>query len=311
MHRATLFSRTPLRQLLLRTATVVVLSGAATAHATSNGLSITGPTTQYVRAIAGRPYTFTPKVVNPSGRALTFKILNRPSWATLNAKTGQLWGTPPNILKNYPNISISVTDGVTTTRTPNFIIRVLPSNTWDKPTISGTPSTSVTAGSPYTFQPSASDPFYEPLSFSVKNKPAWASFSIATGRLYGTPTKAQAGTYGSVQISTTNGKVASALPPFSITVKTGVTTTSTGSARLYWVEPTKNTNGTPISNLGGVRIYYGTSAANLSHVVQVASPTTAYTIGNLAAGVWYFAAAAYTTTGIQGARSAIASKTVP
>jgi len=311
MHRATLFSRTPLRQLLLRTATVVVLSGAATAHAANNGLSITGPTTQYVRAIAGRPYTFTPKVTNPSGRALTFRILNRPSWATLNTSTGQLSGTPPNILKTYSNISISVTDGVTTTRTPYFYIVVWPPNTYDKPVISGTPPTSVTAGSPYAFQPSASDAFGEPLSFSVKNKPAWASFSIATGRLYGTPTKAQAGTYSSVQISTTNGKVASALPPFSITVKTGVTTTSTGSARLYWVEPTKNTNGTPISNLGGVRIYYGTSASNLSHVVQVASPTTAYTIGNLAAGVWYFAAAAYTTAGIQGARSAVASKTIP
>jgi hypothetical protein len=43
----------------------------------------------------------------------------------------------------------------------------------------------------------------------------------------------------------------------------------------------------------------------------VASPATAYTIGNLASGVWYFAAAAYTTTGIQGTRSAVASKTIP
>jgi hypothetical protein len=307
MHRVPTFSRTPLRQRLLRTATVVVLSAASAAH----GLSITGPATQYVRAIAGRSYTFTPKVVNPSGRALTFKILNKPSWATLNAKTGQLSGTPPNILKDYSNISISATDGVATVKTRNFIIQVWPPGTYDKPIISGTPSTSVTAGSPYGFQPSASDAFGQPLSFSVKNKPAWASFSIATGRLYGTPTKAQAGTYSSVQISTTNGRVVSALPAFNITVKTGATTTGTGSARLYWVEPTKNTNGTPVSNLGGVRIYYGTSASNLSHMVQVASPTTAYTIGNLAAGVWYFAAAAYTTTGIQGSRSAVASKTVP
>jgi len=262
-------------------------------------------------AIAGRPYTFTPHVTNPSGRALTFKILNKPSWATLNAKTGQLSGTPPNIIKNYPNISISVTDGATTSKTPYFIIRVVPANTWDKPTISGSPPTSVTAGSPYAFQPSASDAFGEPLSFSVKNKPAWASFSIANGRLYGTPTKAQAGTYSNVQISTTNGRVTSTLPAFNVTVNTGGTTTSTGSARLYWVEPTKNTNGTPVSNLGGVRIYYGTSASNLSQMVQVASPTTAYTIGNLAAGVWYFAAAAYTTSGIQGSRSAVASKKVP
>ncbi|HEY4449689.1 MAG TPA: putative Ig domain-containing protein, partial [Steroidobacteraceae bacterium] len=169
MHRATLFSCTPLRQLLLRTATVVVLSGAATANATNDGLTITSPT-QWVRAIAGRPYAFTPKVVNPSGRPLTFRILNRPSWATLNAKTGQLSGTTPNILKNYSNISISVTDGVATVKTGYFIIRVLPPSTYDKPIISGTPSTSVTTGSPYAFQPSASDAFGQPLSFSVKNK---------------------------------------------------------------------------------------------------------------------------------------------
>jgi hypothetical protein len=309
MHRATLFSRTPLRQLLLRTATVVILSAAATAHATA-GLYFTG--SPQWRAIAGRPYAYTPQVTNSSGRALTFRIVNKPSWITFNTRTGQLSGTAPNVVKYYGAIAVSVTNGVTTARTAYFGIRVAPSNTIDKPTISGTPATSVAAGSPYAFQPSARDAYGEPLSFSVKSKPAWASFSIATGRLYGTPTKAQAGTYSNVQISATNGKLAAALPAFSITVQNGVTSsTSTGSARLYWLTPTKNTNGTPVTNLAGVRIYYGTSASNLSHVVQVPSPETAYTVGNLAAGVWYFAAAAYTTTGMQGARSSVASKTIP
>jgi putative Ig domain-containing protein len=310
MHRATLFSRTPLRQLLLRTAAVVLLSAAATAHATNDGLSITGPT-QWMRVIAGRPCTFTPKVADPSGRALTFRILNKPSWVAFNASTGQLSGTPPNIIKTYYNISISVSDGVSTAKTPYFYIRVVPPDTYDKPSISGTPTTSVTVGSPYAFRPSASDPFYEPLSFSVKNKPAWASFSIATGRLYGTPTKAQAGTYGNIVISATNGHYAAALPAFSITVKTGVTSTSTGSAKLNWLAPTKTTSGTSLSNLAGVRIYYGTSASNLSHMVQVPIPETSYIINNLAAGVWYFAAAAYTTTGYQSARSSVVSTTIP
>ena len=310
MHRVPTFSRTPLRQLLLRTATVVILSAAATAHATNYAVYITGSNAQCC-AIAGRHYTFTPQVTNPSGRTLTFGIVNKPSWAAFNTSTGQLSGTPPNVLRYYNGISISVTNGVKTARTPSFHIRVFASNTSDKPVLSGKPPTSVTSGTPYAFQPGARDLYSQPLSFSVKNKPAWASFSIATGRLSGTPTKAQAGTYGNVVISATNGQLASALPAFSITVTGSGTSPSTGSARLYWVEPTKNTNGTPVSNLGGVRIYYGTSASNLGHMVQVPSPTTAYTIGNLAAGVWYFAAVAYTTTGIQGARSAVASKTVP
>jgi hypothetical protein len=310
MDPAPFSGRAPQRALLLRTATVVVLSAVASAHATNDGLYITG-LTQWA-AIAARPYTFTPKVANPSGRALTFGIVNKPSWATLNTRTGQLWGTPPDIIKTYYNISISVTDGVTTAKTPYFYIRVYPPNTSGRPSISGTATTSVTAGRPYTFQPSARDAYGQPLSFSVKNKPAWASFSIATGRLYGTPTSAQAGTYGNIEISVTNGELAAALPAFSVTVKNGVTSTSTGSASLSWVLPTENTNGTALTDLAGVLIYYGTSASNLSHVMQVSSPgETGYTIGDLAAGVWYFATTAYTTAGTESELSSVVSKSIP
>ena len=237
-------------RLLQCAATVGVLSAAVTAHATNDGLYISG-LTQWA-AIAGRPYTFTPQVVNPSGRHLTFGIVNKPSWATLNATTGQLSGTPPDIIKTYSNISISVTDGVTTAKSSYFSIRVYPPNTSDRPSISGAPGTSVTAGSPYTFQPSARDTYGEPLSFSVQNKPAWASFSVATGRLYGTPTSAQAGTYGNVEISVTNGKLAAALPAFSVTVK-GSTASSPGKATVNWTRPTKNTNGTALTDLAGYR----------------------------------------------------------
>jgi hypothetical protein len=302
------------RYLLLA---VLALSAAAACPvsraATSDGLRWYG----YVEelAIAGRPYTYTPMFLNPSRRTLTFSIVNKPSWATLNTRTGQLSGTPSNTIKSYYtyyNISIAVTDGVSTARTPYFFIRVYPPKTADKPLISGTPAASVTAGTPYAFQPTSRDTFSQPLYFSVKNKPAWASFSVATGRLYGTPAKAQAGTYGNVVISATNGELANALPAFSITVKNGVTTTSTGSATLHWVVPTENTNGTAVTNLAGIRIYYGTSAANLNQVAQVASTSqTSYTVSNLAAGVWYFASRAYTTTGVQSALSSVVSKTIP
>lgn len=307
MHPAPLFSAAPLRQPLLRAASILLLSAFASAHAASDGLYIY-TSTQWA-AIGGRVYTFTPKVLNPSRRALTFGIVNKPSWATLNTKTGQLYGRPPAVYAVYRNISISVSDGVTTSKESPFNITVFPPNTSDKPVISGTPGTKVTAGSAYTFQPTARDEFAEPMSFSVKNKPAWASFSIATGRLYGTPTPAQTGTYGNVVISVTNGELASSLPAFSITV-TGTGGTS-GSATLAWVAPTKNTNGSALTNYAGIRLYYGTSAAKLSNVVQVASPGNKYTIANLAAGTWYFAASAYTTAGTQGAMSSVISKSIP
>jgi hypothetical protein len=307
MKLAPFFRPTPRRQLLLCAATVIVV-GAAAAHA-NDGLYIDG-VNQWC-AIAGRPYTFTPTVYNKSGRPLTFGIVNKPSWATFNTKTGQLSGTPPDIITTYSNISLSVSDGVATVKTGQFYIRVYQPNTVDQPTIAGTPATSVASGSPYAFQPVVRDAFGQPLSFSVTNKPAWASFSIATGSLYGTPTSAQGGTYGNVQISVTNGEHTAALPAFSITVKNGVTS-STGSAALSWQPPTQNTNGTPLTDLAGVRIYYGTSASNLASVVQLSSPSqNTYTVGNLTTGTWYFATAAYATDGTQSAMSSVVSKSIP
>jgi hypothetical protein len=192
-----------------------------------------------------------------------------------------------------------------------FGIRVHAASTTDEPTISGTPASLAIAGNPYAFQPSAHDAEGQPLSFSVKNKPAWASFSIATGSLYGAPSAAQAGTYGNIEISVSNGTSTATLPAFSITVTNGAASTA-GSATLNWVLPTENTNGTALTDLAGVLIYYGTGSANLDHIVQVPSAgDRSHTIGNLAAGVWYFAAAAYTSTGTQSALSPIVSKSIP
>ena len=66
------------------------------------------------------------------------------------------------------------------------------------PTISGTPPTAVTIGKSYSLTPTASDPDGDVLTFSVQNMPSWASFDTTTGRLSGTPTLADVGTYGNV-----------------------------------------------------------------------------------------------------------------
>ena len=87
---------------------------------------------------------------------------------------------------------------------------------------------------------------------------------------------------------------------------------TTGSATVNLTPPTQNTNGTVLTNLAGVIIYYGTSPSNLSQKVQVATTTqTSYTISNLASGTWYFGGVAYTTTGLQSAMSSLVSTTIP
>ncbi|MBJ6727976.1 putative Ig domain-containing protein [Geomesophilobacter sediminis] len=82
------------------------------------------------------------------------------------------------------------------------------------PTISGTPTVSVVVGNSYLFVPTATDA----QSFSVVNKPSWASFDSHTGALTGTPTNANAGTTAAIILSATNTTGSASLAAFSITV---------------------------------------------------------------------------------------------
>jgi len=223
-------------------------------------------------------------------------------------------GTPPATAagKTQADISIRATVGSGYAYLPQFAIKVSgTTSTTDKPVISGTPPTSATVGKTYAFQPTARDPAGKTLSFSVKNKPAWASFSIASGLLDGAPTSSQTGTYSSIIITASNGTYATALPAFNIVVSAAGAPAPAGAAQLTWKPPTQNTDGSALTNLAGVRIYYGTSAANLSKSVQVAgSSATTYTISGLATGTWYFGAKSYTTAGTTSAMSAVVSKAV-
>jgi hypothetical protein len=264
---------------------------------------------------AGQAYSFTPSATDSEGRTLVFAISNPPSWASFNTATGQLAGTPAaGSVGSYPNIVISASAGLRSASLPAFTVQVLAAGTSSTPppppTISGTPPTAVVAGAPYTFQPTASGPAGMTLSFSVQNKPAWANFSIATGQLTGTPSSTQTGSYPNIVLSVSDGQASSALAPFTISV--AGTTSTTGSATVNWVPPTQNTNGSALTNFAGIILYYGTTPANLTQSVQLASNSqTSYTIGNLAAGTWYFGGVAYTSSGVQSAMSALVSATIP
>ena len=86
------------------------------------------------------------------------------------------------------------------------------------PMISGRPPTSATVGQTYAFRPTASDPDGQALTFSISGKPSWASFSATTGRLNGTPTDVNVGSYPGIVISVSDGTARVSLPSFSINV---------------------------------------------------------------------------------------------
>ena len=83
------------------------------------------------------------------------------------------------------------------------------------PIISGAPAGTIATGTYFSFTPSALDPDGNALSFTIANKPSWATFSSVTGMLSGTPT---AGSYSNIQISVSDGTYTTALASFSLNV---------------------------------------------------------------------------------------------
>jgi hypothetical protein len=175
------------------------------------------------------------------------------------------------------------------------------------PTISGAPASQTMQGQQYTFTPTASDANGDSLTFSISNKPSWATFTAATGQLSGSPTSAQIGTYSNIQISVSDGKVTVNLPAFSI----NVVATATGSAMLSWTPPTQNTDGTPLTNLAGYRVYWGPSQGNYTNSTTISNPgLSSYVVEQLTPATWYFALTAVNSSGAESSYSNVASKQV-
>jgi hypothetical protein len=163
-------------------------------------------------------YSFTPTATDVDGDTLTFSITNKPDWLTFSPTTGALTGTPNNShVGTTTGIVISVTDGTASIALAAFAIEV--TNVNDAPTISGTPAATVAEDTLYSFTPAATDVDGDTLTFSITNKPDWATFSTSTGALTGTPDNSDAGTTTGIVISVTDG-VASpiSLASFAIAV---------------------------------------------------------------------------------------------
>lgn len=87
----------------------------------------------------------------------------------------------------------------------------------------------------------------------------------------------------------------------------------TGTASLSWIAPTTRTDShyLPPSELQGYRIYYGTSADDLSMLVDLNdSSITEYAITGLPSGSYYFSITAYDENGTESGLSNIISKDV-
>ncbi len=82
-----------------------------------------------------------------------------------------------------------------------------------------------------------------------------------------------------------------------------------GTTSLVWDPPTTNTDGTPLTDLAGYKIYYGTTSGSYTNNIDVGNVTTSV-VNNLTDGrTYYFTATAYDSSGIESSFSNEVSKT--
>src|SRR5688572_2884026 len=257
-------------------------------------------------ATVGVSYAFTPAASDREGAPLSFTVANKPPWATFSASTGRLAGTPTTAaLGVHVDIVIRVSDGRQTAELAPFSIEVGPGNA--APTIAGAPPTAAREGQAYDFRPAAADPDGDPLTFTIANRPSWASFNATTGRLSGTPAAGTVGVYSQITIRVSDGRLVATLPAFSIAVEQA----SLGSATLSWVAPTTRVDGSPLGNLAGYRIRYGTAPGSYPNQLEIPNPgITSCVVENLPAGTYFFVAVAYDSAGLESESSAPVSKTI-
>ena len=183
--------------------------------------SISG--TPGTEAAVGTEYVFQPQISDADGDAIRLQTRRVPSWLNVNPLTGELRGTPSLAdIGLHKNILIIAQDDLEKTKLPLFNIQVYN----PAPSIEGTPDTVVDSGETYQFQTTAADPNGDQLTYSIQNKPGWASFNQHTGLMTGTPNPTKTRNYRDIVISVSDGMNLVSLPAFDISVISGVMSTA-------------------------------------------------------------------------------------
>ena len=68
---------------------------------------------------------------------------------------------------------------------------------------------------------------------------------------------------------------------------------------VQWDMPTTNTDGTPLTDLAGARIYYGTASSNYTATVDAGMVESLSVTGLTAGATYYFNGTAYNTAGLE------------
>ncbi|GIU07693.1 hypothetical protein TUM4445_13510 [Shewanella sp. MBTL60-112-B2] len=145
-------------------------------------------------------------------------ITDQPSSGSLQINAdGSVVYTPDANFNGNDSFSYQVSDDAGQT-SESIVVSLQVSAVNDAPTISGSSPETLIEGDVYQFEPISLDVDNDTLSFSISGLPAWASFEPLTGALSGTPTYNDAGQYGPIVISVSDGILEAHLETFYLEV---------------------------------------------------------------------------------------------
>ncbi len=187
-------------------------------------------------------YKYTIKATDPDGDPLSFGVVEKPAWLTLNDNgdgTASLSGTPTNDHVGTQQVAISLDDGnIENPVEQAFSLEVI--NTNDKPRFTSQPVTSAKEDSAYVYHVTAFDMDGDSLAFGAEQKPSWLTLEAkgdSSASLHGTPNADQTGDHKVILTVTDSIMDAPNKQEFTITVEEATTLSNPGLKEQIEVYP--------------------------------------------------------------------------
>jgi Fibronectin type III domain len=149
------------------------------------------------------------------------------------------------------------------------------------------------------------------------------ALSACGGGSSGTASTAQSSTPGTASSGTSSSSSSGSTSSSGSSSSSGTATGSSGSTSgtlptapassvaINWTPPTENVDGTPLTNLAGYDIHYGTASGKYTQTISVSNAGIAtYVVQDLTPGTYYFAIAAVNADGTESPLSSEVSATV-
>ncbi|WP_375164310.1 Ig-like domain-containing protein [Shewanella baltica] len=198
-----------------------------------------------VTAVAGdssASVSFTAPISNGGSAITSYAVIASPGGATVNGTASPITFSGLTNGTAY-TFTVSATNATGTSVVSAASNSVTPQPSNSAPTITGSPTLTINQGASYLFTPTAADSPGDTLSFSILNKPVWATFNPTTGTLSGTPSNQDVGITNGIVISVSDGTLSASLPAFNLSVvnvndapiisSTAVTTATQDTAYSY------------------------------------------------------------------------------